>query len=110
MIERSGLTQRTFSRRFHKATGFSPIEYVQALRIEEAKQILETDDLDIDEVGAAVGYEDPVSFRRMFKRLAGLTPASYRRKFQQIFASAAEPMDADLLARVSPPRGLPIGQ
>jgi transcriptional regulator GlxA family with amidase domain len=91
MIERSGLNQRTFSRRFRAATGYAPIEYVQALRIEEAKQILETDELDIDEVGAAVGYEDPVSFRRVFKRLAGLTPASYRRKFRQIVAFTAGP-------------------
>lgn len=91
MVERSGLNQRTFSRRFRTATGYAPIEYVQALRIEEAKQILETDELDIDQVGAAVGYEDPVSFRRVFKRLAGLTPASYRRKFRQIVALTAQP-------------------
>ena len=91
MIERSGLNQRTFSRRFRTATGYAPIDYVQALRIEEAKQILETDELDVDEVGAAVGYEDPVSFRRVFKRLAGLTPASYRRKFRQIVAFGTEP-------------------
>ena len=96
MTERSGLNQRTFSRRFRAATGYAPMEYVQALRIEEAKQILETDELDTDEVGAAVGYEDPVSFRRVFKRLAGLTPASYRRKFRQIVAFTAEPRDAAL--------------
>ena len=81
MIERSGLTPRTFARRFHAATGYQPIEYVQALRVEEAKQILETEELGIDEVAAAVGYDDPASFRRVFKRKAGLTPAAYRRKF-----------------------------
>lgn len=82
MTERSGLKARTFARRFQAATGYQPMDYVQALRVEEAKQMLETEDLAIDAVAAAVGYEDPASFRRVFKRKAGLTPAAYRRKFQ----------------------------
>ncbi len=63
MVERSGLNPRTFSRRFRAATGFAPIEYVQALRIEEAKQMLETEAQSVDDVGRSVGYEDPASFR-----------------------------------------------
>lgn len=81
MIERSGLNPRTFARRFRAATGYQPIDYVQALRVEEAKQILETEELGIDEIAEAVGYDDPASFRRLFKRKAGLTPAAYRKKF-----------------------------
>jgi transcriptional regulator GlxA family with amidase domain len=84
MVERSGLNARTFSRRFRAATGFAPIDYVQALRIEEAKQMLETDTMSNDDVGAAVGYEDPASFRRVFKRGVGQSPAAYRKKFQRI--------------------------
>ncbi len=84
MVERSGLNARTFSRRFRAATGFVPIEYVQALRVEEAKQMLETDKLSNDDVGAAIGYDDPASFRRVFKRGTGLSPAAYRKKFQRI--------------------------
>ncbi len=84
MAEHSGLTPRTFARRFRTATGYAPLEYVQMVRVEEAKQMLETDDVAIDDVGEAVGYDDPASFRRIFKRMAGLTPASYRRKFQRI--------------------------
>lgn len=84
MVERSGLNARTFSRRFRAVTGFAPIEYVQALRIEEAKQMLETDQLSNDDVGAAIGYDDPASFRRVFKRGTGLSPAAYRKKFQRI--------------------------
>lgn len=81
MIERSGLNPRTFGRRFRAATGYQPIDYVQALRVEEAKQILETEEIGIDEIAEAVGYDDPASFRRLFKRKAGLTPAAYRKKF-----------------------------
>lgn len=81
MIERSGLTPRTFARRFRVATGYTPIDYVRSLRVEEAKQSLETTDENIDDIGREVGYDDPASFRRLFKRKAGLTPSAYRRKF-----------------------------
>lgn len=93
MVARSGLNPRTFSRRFRSATGFAPIEYVQALRIEEAKQMLETDVISVDEVGGSVGYEDPASFRRLFKRGVGLSPAAYRKKFQRI-SQIARPIAA----------------
>lgn len=82
IVRRSGLSERSFSRRFRSATGYTPIAYVQALRIEEAKQSLERSDAPIEEIGRAVGYEDPASFRRLFKRLSGITPASHRRKFR----------------------------
>ena len=81
MAERSALEPRTFARRFRAATGYLPMDYVHALRIEEAKQLIESEGVSIDEVGLSVGYEDPTFFRRLFKRKAGLTPAAYRRKF-----------------------------
>ncbi|MEM7169389.1 MAG: helix-turn-helix domain-containing protein [Pseudomonadota bacterium] len=84
MVQRSGLNSRTFSRRFRAATGFTPIEYVQALRIEESKQMLETEFVPIDDIAAAVGYDDPASFRRVFKRNVGQSPAAYRKKFQDM--------------------------
>ena len=84
MVQRSGLKSRTFARRFRASTGFTPIEYIQALRVEEAKQMLEADINSNDEVGVAIGYDDPVSFRRVFKRYSGLSPAAYRKKFKQI--------------------------
>lgn len=80
MAEIAGLPERTFSRRFRKATSYSPVEYVQALRIEEAKQILETTDESTDSVALAAGYADPVFFRRVFKRSVGVTPARYRQR------------------------------
>lgn len=86
MIERSGLKPRTFARRFRAATGYHPIDYVQALRVEEAKQLLETEERGIEEIAEAVGYDDPASFRRLFKRKAGMTPAAYRKKIVGLVA------------------------
>ncbi|TYR32103.1 helix-turn-helix domain-containing protein [Mesorhizobium microcysteis] len=80
MIERSGLSVRSFKRRFSAATGYTPVEYVQALRVEEAKQMLEREAVTIEEISASVGYEDPTFFRRLFKRRAGVTPAQYRQR------------------------------
>lgn len=81
MAEIAGLNTRTFARRFHAATGSTPIDYVQRLRIEEAKQMLETTADAIDELSNQVGYVDPAAFRRTFRKLAGTTPAEYRRRF-----------------------------
>ena len=92
MVERSGLQPRTFGRRFRVATGHRPMDYVHALRIEEARHILESSSIAIDEVGYSVGYDDPTFFRRLFKRHAGLTPAAYRRKFATI-APRLEPAE-----------------
>ena len=84
MVDRSGLNSRTFGRRFKGATGYQPIDYVQGIRIEVAKKILESDTTNIEEISSRVGYEDPASFRRIFKRKVGLTPAVYRKKFSSI--------------------------
>ena len=81
MSDRSGLNPRTFARRFRSATGYQTIEYVQGLRIEAAKQMLESDGTSVEAISSSVGYDDPSSFRRVFKRKVGLTPARYRKKF-----------------------------
>lgn len=89
MARRSRLNARTFARRFQAATGYTPMDYVQALRMEEAKQELEKDKCSIEDVAALVGYGDDASFRRVFKRRVGLSPAAYRKKFQILSARAA---------------------
>src|SRR5262249_42962820 len=81
MIEHSGLARSTFRRRFLEATGYTPIDYVHAVRIEEAKQLLESNDEALDAIGPEVGYEDEASFRKLFKRLTGITPSEHRRRF-----------------------------
>jgi transcriptional regulator GlxA family with amidase domain len=81
MIERSGMPARSFVRRFTKASGMAPLDYVHALRLEEAKQMLETTDLDVATIAGEVGYEDTSFFGRLFRRRVGLTPAAYRLRF-----------------------------
>ncbi len=90
MTARSGLSTRTFTRRFRAATGYAPIDYVQTLRIEEAKQLLETGKSPVDAIAFDVGYEDPNSFRRLFKRMVGVTPARYRQRFARIADPAGD--------------------
>jgi len=84
MVRQSGLAERSFKRRFKIATGHTPIDYVQTLRVGEAKHLLETTPTAIDEIARQTGYEDPTSFRRLFKRLAGVTPGRYRQRFQSL--------------------------
>lgn len=81
MVELSGLPERTFKRRFALATGMSPLDYVHTLRLEEAKQLLESTDLPVEAVALEVGYQDASFFGRLFKRKVALTPAQYRRRF-----------------------------
>jgi len=89
MAARSGLTPRTFARRFRAATGRRPIDHIHALRVERARELLETGPTAIDDVGFEVGYEDPTFFRRLFKRTTGVTPAAYRRKYASITGSGS---------------------
>ena len=77
----SGIPARSFKRRFKSATGHAPIDYVQRLRVEEAKRRLERTQAPVDEISWKVGYEDPAFFRRLFKRITGVTAGAYRRKF-----------------------------
>ena len=86
MVRQSGLAERSFKRRFKAATGYTPIDYVQKLRIEEAKQMLETTADAIEQIARNTGYEDPTSFRRLFKRLTGVTPGRYRQRFRSLVA------------------------
>lgn len=80
----AGLGERTFARRFKKATGDTPLEYLQHLRIATAKSLLETTNEPVGTIVYRTGYEDSSSFRRLFKRATGLSPVTYRTKFSII--------------------------
>ncbi len=81
-IEHSGLSQRSFLRRFKRSTGHTPLRYLQHLRVEHAKNLLECSDASIDDIAWQVGYEDATYFRRMFRRFTSLTPSNYRKTFR----------------------------
>ena len=80
---RSGLSDRGFARRFRAATGHAPLDYVQRVRVEQGKRRLERTDASVEEISWQVGYEDPAAFRRLFLRIAGISPGRYRRQFAQ---------------------------
>jgi transcriptional regulator GlxA family with amidase domain len=82
MAARSGLHERTFKRRFRQATGYAPIDYVHALRAEEAKHMLEASDLPVEAIAAEVGYADAAHFSRLFRRLTGITLPQWRRRYK----------------------------
>lgn len=81
LAERASMSPRTFIRRFKAATGRLPGRYMQMLRINIAKEMLEADLRSVQAVSAAVGYEDVAFFRKLFRRFTGITPAEYRARF-----------------------------
>jgi len=81
MARLSGLPERSFARRFSKATGMKALDYVHALRLEEAKRLLETSDEAVEAIANDVGYEDSSFFGRLFRRKVGITPMQYRLRF-----------------------------
>jgi transcriptional regulator GlxA family with amidase domain len=91
MIEMSGLAERSFTRRFSQATGMTPLQYVHAVRLEEAKQMLETTDDAIEAIANEVGYEDASFFGRLFLRNVGVTPAQYRRRYVPLRKAGGQP-------------------
>ncbi len=71
---------RTLNRRFQTNIQMRPIAYIQAVRIEQAKRLLENDETNIKSLASAVGYEDASSFGRLFKRATGLSPKAFQDK------------------------------
>jgi transcriptional regulator GlxA family with amidase domain len=82
MAERAGLEQRTFLRRFHKATGLKPMEYCQHFRIGRAREMLELSTRPVAQIAWDVGYGDEAAFRKVFRKTVGLPPGAYRLRFR----------------------------
>jgi transcriptional regulator GlxA family with amidase domain len=81
MSERARLEERTFLRRFRRATGLRPTEYCQHLRIGKAREMLEFSNRTVEQIAGAAGYEDPGAFRKVFHKITGLSPGDYRNRF-----------------------------
>lgn len=75
------LSIRSMMRRFKSATGNTPIEYLQRVRIEKAKNLLTETSLMVSEIQHRVGYNDPKSFREVFGRYTGTLPTNFRKKY-----------------------------
>ncbi|SEK98711.1 transcriptional regulator, AraC family with amidase-like domain [Colwellia chukchiensis] len=78
IAQQFGISQRSFTRRFKRATGINARLYWQQLKIESAKELLAASNLSIQEVAYQVGFQDQASFTRLFKQMLNLTPKDYR--------------------------------
>ena len=83
LSSRFAVGRRNFDRRFIKATGNTPIEYAQRVKIESAKKAFETTRKTINEVMYDVGYSDVKAFREIFRRLTGMSPLEYRGRYNK---------------------------
>ena len=81
LAQHAGMSTRNFTRRFRQATGEPPIAYLHKLRINCARQLLETDFKSVQQICYEVGYEDVPFFRKIFKRYTGLAPKEYKQRF-----------------------------
>ena len=75
------MSNRNFIRRFEGATGNTPLEYLQRVRIEAAKKLLENSSDSIEQIAAKCGYDDIGFFRKIFKRHVALNPKEYQKKY-----------------------------
>ena len=83
LASRFSVGRRTFDRRFIKATGNTPIEYLQRVKIESAKKAFENGRKTINEVMYEVGYSDVKAFREVFRKVTGMSPLEYRGKYNK---------------------------
>lgn len=87
------VSERTVNRRFKLAIGEAPLRYLQSLRIDVAKRLLETKGLNVDAVSERVGYGDLSTFRRLFRRETGLSPREYQRRFSRRHHTRTAPLE-----------------
>jgi transcriptional regulator GlxA family with amidase domain len=83
LSSRFSVGRRTFDRRFIKATGNTPIEYSQRVKIESAKKALENSSKTISEVMYDVGYTDVKAFREVFRKITGMLPIEYKARYNK---------------------------
>lgn len=83
LADELAVSQRTLTRRFNVALGMQPLTYLQNLRIEAAKQLLEITDMNIETIIHDVGYSDASSFSRLFVERTEMTPTAYRDRFKR---------------------------
>ncbi|MEG9528881.1 MAG: helix-turn-helix domain-containing protein [Hyphomicrobiales bacterium] len=80
LAARTGMSPRHFARVFRTETGLTPAAYVETVRIEAVRRLLETRDIALKQVAGACGFRDADTLRRAFTRRVGTSPAEYRRR------------------------------
>jgi transcriptional regulator GlxA family with amidase domain len=78
------MSVRSLFRYFEKTKGITPLEFVQAMRIERAKQLLERTAESVERITLKCGYQDVSSFRKLFRKRVGMTPKEYRQRFGRL--------------------------
>ncbi|MGY2338217.1 GlxA family transcriptional regulator [Pseudomonas sp. SDO5532_S415] len=81
LAERSGMSERNFARVFKAEGGFTPAEFVELARIDEARRLIEGADVSLKRLADQVGYANIDGFRRAFVRRLGISPSDYRKRF-----------------------------
>ncbi len=79
-----GLSGRHFARLFRSETGESPARYVEQVRLDAARSLLETEALGLDAIATQLGFGSAETLRRVFQRRLGVSPTSYRRQFARL--------------------------
>lgn len=86
MAHHAGVSPRTFARRFRDETGTTPLQWLLAQRVLEARRLLEETDLPVDAVAWRSGFGTAASLRDHFRRATATTPTAYRRSFSPLAA------------------------
>ena len=73
------LTPNYFTKKFKEKTGHTPLKYVNILRLERAKFLLEHTDISINKIMEEVGFLDSAHFSKLFKLGTGYSPSKYRK-------------------------------
>ncbi|TDD74265.1 helix-turn-helix domain-containing protein [Actinomadura darangshiensis] len=84
LARRANVTPRTLIRRFHAATGTTPMAWLRGIRIDHARGLLETTDLPVDQIAERSGLGTPANLRHHFTRAVGVPPTTYRRTFSEL--------------------------
>lgn len=90
MARHAGVSPRTFARRFRDETGTTPLRWLLARRVLEARRLLEESDLPVDQVAWRAGFGTAASLREHFRRATATTPTAYRRSFRPASRAAVE--------------------
>ena len=89
MAAQAGMSERSFARHFREQMGTTPMQWLLTVRVRRAQELLESSAAYVDQIAAACGFQSTVTFRTSFRRIAGVSPGDYRRRFNDAQSSAA---------------------